>query len=205
MGEITELSVQKKNKKRVNVHIDGEFVCGLDAFIAVSRGLKVGRELTDGELNEIQLASDAEAAFGKAAGYLAVRMRSKNEIIRYLQGKGYSNIVIRDVINKLEKYNYVNDGAFIGEYIKLAAKARSRRRIKADLIRMGIDEKTADESLDGLEGQADAAAKAAAKYLKSRPFDKNKLAAHLAGKGFDWDTIRGAVDAAAEGCEDIYD
>lgn len=202
MGMITEISVQKRNKKRVNVFIDGEFVCGLEAFVALAEGLKAGREVTVSELERIQLKSDAEAAFSKAANYLGVRMRSKNEIIRYLSGKGYSNYVIGDVIEKLMKYNYINDEAFVREYVGFASKTRSGRRIKADLFRMGIDDKTADESLENLEGQDAAADKAAAKYLRRREFDANKLAAHLQSKGFDWDIIRGAVARAGEGNTD---
>lgn len=205
MGIITEMSVQKRNKKRVNIYIDGEFKCGLEAFTALSEGLKVGKEISDKELERVQLASDGEAAFSKAANYLGVRMRSKNEIISYLQGKDYSNYVIRDVIEKLIKYHYINDEVFVREYVAIASKTRSGRRIKADLMRMGIDAKMADERLEGLDGQAEAADKAAKKYLRSRAFDKNKLAAHLGSKGFDWDIIRGAVDRAAEGQDSTDD
>lgn len=205
MGVITEMSVQKRNKKRVNVYIDGEFACGLEAFTALSEGLKVGKDITGQELERIQLVSDGEAAFGKAINYLGLRMRSKNEIIRYLQGKDYSNYVIRDVIDKLIKYNYINDEAFVREYVGSMSKTRSSRRIKSDLMRMGIEDALIGAGLDGLEGQDAAADKAAEKYLKRREFDRNKLAAHLQSKGFSWDVIRGVIDRAAEGYNNTDD
>src|SRR5699024_6241021 len=59
--KITALSAQVRNPDRVNVSIDGKYKFSLDITQIVDFGIKVGRELTETELVELEQASQ----FGK--------------------------------------------------------------------------------------------------------------------------------------------
>ena len=54
MGKITEISPQARDKTRVNVYIDGAFVCGLSLETAVKHRLKAGAEIDGERLKEIE-------------------------------------------------------------------------------------------------------------------------------------------------------
>ncbi|MBQ8588582.1 MAG: hypothetical protein IJ454_04230, partial [Clostridia bacterium] len=60
--KITEVSPQKNNPGRVSVYSEGEYILSLDAVDAVVLGIKVGREISEKELNNLLF----ESQFGKA-------------------------------------------------------------------------------------------------------------------------------------------
>lgn len=51
---ITDVSLQAHNNNRVNVSIDGVYSFSFDIAQVTDLNLKVGRELSDGELEELQ-------------------------------------------------------------------------------------------------------------------------------------------------------
>ena len=53
--KITKIEVQKKNKSRVNLYLDGEFNCGLSLETIVKNGIKEGREITDEQLEFLKM------------------------------------------------------------------------------------------------------------------------------------------------------
>ena len=50
MPTVTKLEIQKNNKTRVNVYVDDEFYCGMEAITALAVGLKEGRQVTNDQL-----------------------------------------------------------------------------------------------------------------------------------------------------------
>ena len=52
-------------------------------------------------------------AYHKALSYIEIKMRNKKEIIDYLKRKEYSNEIIYDVLNKLDKLGLLNDKKYI--------------------------------------------------------------------------------------------
>ena len=63
MAVITDIQPQVKDKTRVNVYLDGRFCCGLDFVTLAEYRLKIGQEITEERLAEIQLAAEKEKAF----------------------------------------------------------------------------------------------------------------------------------------------
>ena len=59
--KITDISLQARDNNRVNVSVDGVYSFSLDIAQVTDLNLKVGRELSDGELEELQ----EESQFGK--------------------------------------------------------------------------------------------------------------------------------------------
>jgi regulatory protein len=84
-GVITALQIQKKNKERVNVYIDGRYAFGLAAIEAVK--LRRGQKLSDDEIAVLQEHDEAHQAHEAALRYLDYRPRSVDEIRRHLKSK----------------------------------------------------------------------------------------------------------------------
>ena len=87
MGKITEVVPQKKNKNRVSVYIDGQFVLGLDALTALKNHVEPGAEIDEETLEKIQLESETGGAFDRAVKLVSYRPRTKAELKKFLAGK----------------------------------------------------------------------------------------------------------------------
>ena len=217
MGKITDITRQKRNKSRVSIYIDGEFVCGLDAVTAVGSRLNIGGEISPEELKRIVFASEANSAFERAVGYLSLSPRSKKEIARYLKDKGYDCEVIEETIDRLEKYRYTDHYAYAESFVKSKSKKYGSLRLKSELRAKGISSDIIEEILNGVAdgdeerpSESDNAYAIAQKYLRSHTSDKQKLRRFLAARGFTWDAIGTAVnrlseDGAFDGDDEFYD
>jgi len=81
-GRITAIRVQKRNRKRANVFIEGDFAFGL-AMIEAAK-LSKGQYLSDEEIASLRLADEKERAYELALGFLSYRPRSQAEVARRL-------------------------------------------------------------------------------------------------------------------------
>lgn len=202
MGKVTDIRPQKRAKTRVNIYVDGEFAVALEALTAKSGGLEIGAEVTKERLDRLAAESEAESALRRAFAYIGRRMRTESETIRYLTDKGYGELVVRDTVDKLKSYGYIDDAEFVRSYVEAKSGTRGKLRIKRGLALLGADEKSAEEALSALGDQREAAERAAEKYLRTHPYDYRKLCAHLYAKGFDGDDIRAAARRFGKGEED---
>ena len=131
MGIITEISTQK-NKKRVNIFVDGEFIAAMSFETAAKHMLKTGKEISIKELNDIVLESETHLAFTAGLDYLAVSVKSGYEIKQKLIKKGYNEQAVLLAIDKLKDYGYINDSAYALTFIKQNNK-KSKREIEQKL------------------------------------------------------------------------
>lgn len=196
---ITALEAQKRNKDKVNLYIDGEFRCSLTAESVVRARLKAGQELSEERLEEILLTSETELAFKKALDYIARAMKTKKQVLDYLCGKGFDMSAAKRAVEKLEEYKYIDDRAFARQYAELNAKQKGARRIRAELLKKGLDEGCVSLAVEKLsrEKSEQAASDLAEKYMRGKANDfktLNKLSRFLASRGFDFDTIKSVVE-----------
>jgi regulatory protein len=220
---ITKLEVQKKDKNRVNVFLDGKFAVSLSLDEVVSLGLQKNQEVSLEFLNKIISQSDFGKLFNFALNFLSLRPRSeyeirdalKRKIVLLEKSKGEKKDfgqVVDAVIEKLKSINQVNDMEFAKWFVDQRNTFRpkgktalfqelSRKKIARDVISSVLDEKNADlGSLSQFELAMNASRKKAAvlalkiKDKQSRFEAKTKLQRHLASRGFDWDTIKSVVE-----------
>ena len=97
-GTITALTIQEKNKERVNVFVDGSFALGISLNAALN--LKKGQFLDDKEIARLKSDDQAEQAFRKSLHFLSFRMRTQQETVRYLQKKDFNAEAIQ-TLNKI--------------------------------------------------------------------------------------------------------
>jgi regulatory protein len=201
-GTITALVAQKKNPDRVNVYLDGRFAFGLAAIEAVR--LRRGQALTDADIERLQAADDVEKAREKALRFLSNRPRSEWEVRQNLLKAGYGDAAIDRVLERLRSVALVDDAAFARYWIenRMQFKPRGEVALRQELRRKGVDREVIDAVLDEGEHAEDQAAIQAAlakadRYRQlPRPEFAQKLGAYLARRGFNYETVREAVQVA---------
>ena len=85
--KITGISVQAKNKDRVNISVDGKYRFSLDVFQVGELGIKVGNDYSDEELATFETESQFGKLYGRALEYTLMRPHSAKEIRDYLWRK----------------------------------------------------------------------------------------------------------------------
>ena len=198
MSQVTKIEKQK-NKNRVNIFIDGDFFCGLLTETAVMFGLKVGTEISEQALLKIVRESEVKSAFAKASDIISRRMHSAYELSKKLTNKGFEEQVVKEAIEKLKNYGYVDDLVFANEFVRQNKKYPSKM-LEKKLFERGIDKAIVHEVLNDIDESAEMelCKKCAEKYLKthdiSKPGFKQKLYSSLIGKGFSFEMAKMIIE-----------
>ena len=85
MAIVTDLAPQVKDKRRVNVYLDGRFFCGMDAMTAFLHRLKVGMEISEEEIERIATEAELNAAVEKGARFLASSGKTEKQVYDHLR------------------------------------------------------------------------------------------------------------------------
>ena len=202
--KITKIEKQKKDRQRYSVFLDGEFAFGLYEDSLVKYGLRTGDELDEKKIEEIKKYD--EFGFGKKVAYsfLSYKQRSRNEIVKKLKQKKVSDNTIDEVIELLLKQKYIDDKTYAKNYIddKINSKPIGKRLAKLKLFEKGIDKELIEETLNESyteETETELAVRLLSKYEKKLKSDdplerKSKCFRYLLSKGFDYETIRRAIN-----------
>ena len=199
-GTITDLKVQRRNKERVNVYLDGEFAFALP--LAEAARLQRGQHLSDEEIARLKAIDAYARARDAALRYLAVRPRSVAEVRRQLQRKGFDQSTIQQVIDRLLEWGYLNDEEFARSWVAERERFRPRGRIalRQELRNKGVSDEIIDRVLADVDPEASARAALAPRlrqwrHLEWRAF-RQKATAYLARRGFSYDIIDDVVCSA---------
>ena len=205
MGEITAILPQKKDKTRCNVYLNGQCYCGMKLEVVMNNRLKCGVEVSPSYLEDLQLESEKMTALDKALTHLSASMKTRKQITDFLKKKGYLNGIIEYVLEKLESYGYIDDAEYARQYTNSAGKTKGRRLIALELQKKGISVEQAHQAVENIQGEEQSALKILQKYMKNKPSDREtlyKAFRYLIGKGFEYDTVKSALQAFGEIDED---
>ena len=199
MSEITSITPQVKDKTRCNVYLDGRFYCGLKFETIVKNRLKVGQNVTEKFMNEVQLDSEKSEALEKSFTFITATAKTEKQIRDYLYKKGYLSSVVEFVLEKLRDYRYVDDLDYAQTYVGNVGARKGKRLIKQALFQKGISKENIESALEELEeeDQESAAVGILEKYMRSKePTRENltKAFRYLMGKGFDYETVKRAIE-----------
>ncbi len=194
MGKITDIKLQKGNKSRVSIFIDGRFFCGLDALTALKHRLETGTEIDEDELAKIQVDSEYASALDKSLGYLSVRQRSEKEIGDYLKKKGCLPITVSRVKERLRELGYLNDREYARAYVSENKRLYGTVRLKNELLKRGVSREVIDETLE-TDDRSEEVVALAKKLWKTCGGEKRKLKEKLFRKGCMSDEISQAIYA----------
>lgn len=197
MPKITDMQIQKKNKTRANVYLDGEFAFGLEMLTVMKLGLKIGQEISERQLAEAVFDSEKSVAFEKAVNYLSRSMKTVKQMREYLTEKGYAPDVINNVVERLCELKYLNDETYAKLYVEQNLSVKGERRLKQELQQKGISSALREKYCVMENGVSqESAQKLADKYMKNKPTDLKtlqKLQRYLVGRGYDFDVVNAIV------------
>lgn len=207
--KITSISVQTRDKNRVNVSVDGKYRFSLDVCQLSDLKIKIGQDYSESELMVIEQESMFGKLYSRALEYCLMRPHSAREIRDYLYRKtrptrnkngelraGISPEITERVFSRLLEKKYVDDSKFTHYWVenRSVKKGISKRKLFTELRVKGVDNLIIDSELsltdrnDNLEIQ-----KIISKKRSHYP-DDQKLIAYLARLGFDYDDIKSAIN-----------
>ena len=137
---------------------------------------------------------ESKNARRRAIRYLVYRDRSRNEIIRYLNGKKFSADAVNETLIFLESNDYINDDRFAMQFgrSRIVNKKIGRLRLGLELGNKGLERKIIEETLNSLYEEYDEkkiAMSCAKKKLttyssRNSEKDRRRIAKFLERKGF---------------------
>ncbi len=201
---ITQITKQKKDRKRYNVYLDGEFYCGLYDDTILKFGLCRGDEISEKKINEI--VNFDEYIYGKkvAFDYLSYRIRTISEIKKKLKSKEISAESIEKVLKHLAELSLTNDEEFAAQLVreKIKNKPVGRKVLRQKLFEKGISKELSESVLEKAFEEVDEKELALRNFRKYFPkiegteinSQRKKTFDYLARKGFDFDVIKEIIN-----------
>ena len=196
MIKISKIEVQKNHNDRVSLFVDDEYYVSMYLDTAVKYGIKQGVEIEEDILQKYLTESEQNIAFAKAFKYMDTALKTKKQMRDYLKKKGYDNIVVNNVIEKLEGYNYIDDKNFAESYVATYKNKYGKNMLINKLISKGVSKTIIDEVLDNFESKEEVIDKLLIKKIGNKPLDRDLLAKctrFLAGRGFSFEEINLAI------------
>lgn len=205
---ITKIELQKRNKEKANIHIDGKYAFSITVNGLLECGLKEGSEISTDDIEKIRGEDEPSLAVMEALNIISYSMKTERELRQKLRDKKYSDAAIEHAIQKAKKYGFIDDASYVASYIQSKAMPNGwgEQKIISMLLKKGVDMQLIKDKIAECyseEDREDNAMNVARKYytkLKGEDSRKNKqkLYGHLISKGFKY-------DIASSVCRKLFD
>ena len=188
-----------KSKEVFEVIFEDETKLLLNYNIFEKYKVSVDMDFSENEILEMKYFSDIERAKSRAINYISGKLKTKYEVRLKLKENGFAEDVIDEVLDILEKEEYLNDRVYCEIFIEDKKKLNGygKNKIKSLLIQKGISKNIFEDFLDEFEydEEFDNALKMGIKKLNllSNEEDnfkkRQKIINYLAYRGFGFDVI----------------
>ena len=188
-----------KSKEVFEVVFEDETKLLLNYNIFEKYKVSVDMDFSETEIQEMKYFSDIERAKSRAINYISGKLKTKYEVKLKLKEKDFTEDIIDEVIDILEREEYLNDRLYCEVFIedKKQLNGYGKNKIKSLLIQKGVSKSVFEDFLDEFEYEEefDNALKMGIKKLNllSNEDDnfkkKQKLINYLAYRGFSFDVI----------------
>jgi regulatory protein len=200
MPIVTKLSPQR-NKKRINVYLDGKFSFGIDLDNLVKYKLKIEKEFSQKEIDKIIFEAEFQKTFNNILNFATLRPRSEKEVFNWLKRKKIPEVMHKRLFNRLNHLDLLDDMKFSMWWIEQrnTFRPRGKRALTMELRQKGIDSNIIKKALEDSEVDEEKIAK---RLLQKNEYkwkkhdqmkQKEKAFAFLARKGFSYDIIKNVV------------
>ena len=174
----------------------GETV-GVSAIQVADFYLYSGREMTEGELDELKAAARLFSCRERALRIIGARAMSCKELFDRLVEKGETPENAESCVEWLMELHYLDDRQYASMLVRhYAARGYGCGRVKNELYRRGISKSLWDEALEEMPENDDKVLELLMKRLKTADPDRAEMKRAtdaLFRRGFSWDEIRSAV------------
>lgn len=217
--KVTKISQQVKRRDRYSIYIDEKYCFSLHEYQLASSGLRLGKELTEDELENFANESQFGRAYERALNFVMIRPRSRKEITDYLTrtymypksktyvdtsgqrhfkkvevNKSTVNEMIKRVMSRLEQKGYINDEAFAKAWVasRQFHKKPSKRKLEQELQQKGIDQNTIATVLqnEDINYKDNLKELIEKKRRIARYQNDEKLIPYLLRQGFNYDQVK---------------
>lgn len=185
--EVFEVVFEDETKLLLNYNIFEKYKVSVDMYFS------------EDEILEMKYFSDIERAKSRAINYISGKLKTKYEVRLKLKENGFAEDVIDEVLDILEKEEYLNDKVYCEIFIEDKKKLNGygKNKIKSLLIQKGISKNIFEYFLNEFEydEEFDNALKMGIKKLEllSNEEDnfkkKQKIINYLTYRGFGFDVI----------------
>ena len=185
--EVFEVVFEDETKLLLNYNIFEKYKVSVDMYFS------------EDEILEMKYFSDIERAKSRAINYISGKLKTKYEVRLKLKENGFAEDVIDEVLDILEKEEYLNDKVYCEIFIEDKKKLNGygKNKIKSLLIQKGISKNIFEDFLNEFEydEEFDNALKMGIKKLEllSNAEDnfkkKQKIINYLTYRGFGFDVI----------------
>lgn len=188
-----------KSKEVFEVVFEDETKLLLNYNIFEKYKVSVDMDFSENEILEMKYFSDIERAKSRAINYISGKLKTKYEVRLKLKENGFAEDVIDEVLDILEKEEYLNDKVYCEIFIEDKKKLNGygKNKIKSLLIQKGISKNIFEDFLNEFEYDEEFgnALKMGIKKLEllSNEEDnfkkKQKIINYLVYRGFGFDMI----------------
>lgn len=194
---ITALKLQKRNRQRVNVYLDGEFAFGLSRIVAA--WLAVDQQVSDEKIAQLQDQDAHETAYQQALKFLNYRQRSQAELRRNLLAHQVPESIVASVLQRLQQNGLINDRSFATNWVenRLEFHPRGKRALVMELRQRGLDDEAIEQAVEEVDEERMAYEAAIKQQRKLDTTEwqlfRQKMTNFLLRRGFNFDVINPVV------------
>lgn len=197
MLKVTDIKQQIKRQDRYSIFIDGKYSFSLSENELMQSGIRLNREYTTTELEELKQTAVLDKAYMRSLDMLSRRARSEWELRDYLRRKDYEPEIIDQIITRLKKLQYIDDYNFAKAWVdnRRLLKATSKRKLSQELKQKRVEQSVIDGVLaeDDTDELAVIRELIVKKRTQSRYQDDQKLIVYLLRQGFSYGDVKEAI------------
>ena len=195
--------IKKEKNGKYKIYIDDECIDIYDNII-LNYNLLYKKEIDLDTLKEIKKEAVYYENYNKAINYIKKKIRSKKEVISYLNSLNLSKNTIDNIIIDLEKLSYINDKNYCRAYINdnIYINKYGINKIKKDLINNNIPIDIINNELELVDKEYlnKKLEKLILKKIKSNKkysnnYLKNKILSDMMNLGYNTDDIVKILDS----------
>lgn len=149
-GVCSELTVQKKNRNRISLFVDGEFVSGFFRQVILDFRITVGQDITEELYLRLKLAEVRHSLKERCFNWLGRRAHGRSEIKQKALAKDFPGHLIDGVLDELESKGYLDDQNFALMFAKDKTNIYhwGPQKIRSALYQKGIEKRYIEEALN---------------------------------------------------------
>lgn len=205
--KITKLESQKKNRNRLNMHVDGEFLMGLSTDAVVKFSLYKDLEIEKKIIDALLEYDTYTRLRDRVLNYINKGIKTEKRIRDYFRGVAYKKKGVwfsedyldtvlgyeDEIVMKLKDLGFIDDARYASLFAesRVFNKPRSKWVITSELKQKGVDGDVAKAALEKYDNMSILRTLYAKKF-KNKPLDTadRKVVDFLRRKGFNWAQIQ---------------
>lgn len=200
---MTVTGIREVDKSRMEIEIDDAYTFILYKGEVRTYEIKENQELSEENYREIMEEVLPKRAKLRAMNLLKSRSYTAFQLREKLQKGGYPDCIIKEALDYVTGFGYVNDERYAADYIEYYKETKSRNRIYMDLMKRGIPKEIFERTWTDIVGEdkKELEKEQIISWMQKKHFvpqtadfkEKQKMAAFLYRKGFETEHIRNAL------------